>query len=50
LTRSSSNNNNLKPPLPDGSDTNNNSREVLEQEVFPNKQLPTGQPQQHCRA
>ncbi|MFZ1659431.1 MAG: cell surface protein SprA, partial [Flavobacteriales bacterium] len=38
------NNNNLKPPLPDGSDTNNNSREVLEQEVFPNKQLPTGQP------
>lgn len=38
------NNNNLKPPLPDGSDTDNRSREVLEREVFPNRQLATGTP------
>lgn len=38
------NNNSLKPPLPDGSDTDNRSREVLEQEVFPNRQLATGTP------
>jgi len=38
------NNNNLKPPLPDGSDSDNRSREVLEREVFPNRQLATGTP------
>ncbi len=38
------NNNNLRPPLPDGSDSDNRSREVLESEVFPNKQLATGTP------
>jgi cell surface protein SprA len=38
------NNNSLKPPLPDGSDTDNRSREVLEKEVFPNRQLATGTP------
>jgi cell surface protein SprA len=38
------NNNSLKPPLPDGSDSNNNSREVLEKEVFPNREQPTGTP------
>lgn len=38
------NNNNLKPPLPDGSDTDNRSREVLEREVFPNRQQATGTP------
>lgn len=38
------NNNSLQPPLPDGSETDNRSREVLEQEVFPNRQLATGTP------
>ncbi len=38
------NNNSLKPPLPDGSDADNRSREVLEREVFPNRQLATGTP------
>ncbi len=38
------NNNNLKPPLPDGSDSDNRSREILEREVFPNRQLATGTP------
>jgi cell surface protein SprA len=38
------NNNSLKPPLPDGSDTDNRSREVLEKEVFPNKELASGTP------
>lgn len=38
------NNNSLKPPLPSGSDTDNRSREVLEKEVFPNRQLATGTP------
>ncbi len=36
--------NNLKPPLPDGSDKANTMREVLEQEVFPNRVLATGTP------
>ncbi len=38
------NNNSLKPPLPSGSDQDNRSREVLEKEVFPNRQLATGTP------
>lgn len=38
------NNNNLKPPLPSGSEADNRSREVLEKEVFPNRQLATGTP------
>lgn len=38
------NNNSLKPPLPEGSDRDNRSREVLEREVFPNRQLATGTP------
>ncbi|HEY0976517.1 MAG TPA: cell surface protein SprA, partial [Flavobacteriales bacterium] len=38
------NNNSLKPPLPEGSDRDNRSREVLEREVFPNRVLATGTP------
>lgn len=38
------NNTNIKPPLPEGSEQDHRSREVLEREVFPNKQLPTGTP------
>jgi len=36
--------NSLKPPLPDGGDRLNMTRQVLEAEVFPNRQLPTGTP------
>jgi cell surface protein SprA len=43
------NNNSLKPPLPDGSDSNNNSREVLEKEVFPNRAAAHRHAQQHRR-
>lgn len=38
------NNNSLKPPLPEGADLDNRAREVLEREVFPNRQLATGTP------
>jgi cell surface protein SprA len=36
--------NSLKPPLPDGGELLNQTREILESEVFPNRQLPTGTP------
>lgn len=36
--------NSLRPPVPDGTDKYNTMREVLEAEVFPNRQLPTGTP------
>lgn len=35
---------NTTPPLPTDSEKKNTMREVLEQEVFPNRQLPTGTP------
>ncbi len=38
------NDNNLKPPVPSGSDKANTMRQVLEQEVFPNRVLATGTP------
>ncbi len=36
--------NDLKPDMPDGAELINQSREILESEVFPNRQLPTGTP------
>ena len=36
--------NDLKPQMPDGAELLNQTREILESEVFPNRQLPTGTP------
>ncbi|MFN8351063.1 MAG: cell surface protein SprA [Flavobacteriales bacterium] len=36
--------NNLKPPMPSGAEQKHTMREILENEVFPNRQLPTGTP------
>ncbi|MBP7513457.1 MAG: cell surface protein SprA [Flavobacteriales bacterium] len=36
--------NSLKPTMPDGAELLNTTREILESEVFPNRQLPTGTP------
>ena len=36
--------NSLKPPMPDGAELLNQTRQILESEVFPNRALPTGTP------
>lgn len=36
--------NSIKPKMPDGAEKLNTTRQVLEAEVFPNRQLPTGTP------